>query len=156
MLAKAQGWIVQERPNHLAMLDAVSNGTYQVVQHWAGYQPLAVCLPQHPVIFAAEVLTNAGIALAYFMIPFALWRFLRNFPTLPFRSVWVMFVILILACGTSHLSRVLNLFLGGWTYWLDVVVCGVTLVASLGTAIGLLRHGRRIVLLTHDLLAVQR
>ena len=44
-------------------------------------------------IIAAEVVTNLGIALAYFLIPLALWRFLRGVEVLPFRSVLVMFVI---------------------------------------------------------------
>lgn len=131
------------------MLEAISQAAYHVAQNWAGYHPHAVCLLEDPAIIAAEVITNLGVALAYYMIPFALWRF----ETLPFRSVAIMFVIFIFACGTSHVTRVMSLFLGGWTYWLDVAVCLVTLVASLGTAIGLVRHGPRIVLLTGRLLA---
>jgi hypothetical protein len=138
------------------MLDAVSRATYAVVQGWGGYAPHAVCLLNDPAIIAAEVVTNLGIALAYYMIPFALWRFLREAPMLPFRSVAAMFLVFILACGTSHLTRVATLFFGGWTYWLDVAVCGVTLVASLGTAIGLMRHGPAIVTLTGRLLAQPR
>lgn len=135
------------------MLEAISQAAYHVAQNWAGYHPHAVCLLEDPAIIAAEVITNLGVALAYYMIPFALWRFARRFETLPFRSVAIMFVIFIFACGTSHVTRVMSLFLGGWTYWLDVAVCLVTLVASLGTAIGLVRHGPRIVLLTGRLLA---
>lgn len=138
------------------MLQAISDATYAIVQNWAGYHPHAVCLLEDPAIIAAEVITNVGIALAYFMIPFALWRFLRRLEVLPFRSVMVMFVIFILACGTSHLTRVATLFLGGWVYWLDAAVCAVTLIASLGTAIGLARHGPAIMLLTGRLLAQAR
>jgi hypothetical protein len=75
---------------------------------------------------------------------------------LPFRSVGLMFLVFIFACGTSHVTRVLTLFLGGWAYWLDAAVCTVTVIASLGTAIGLLRHGPRIAALTGRLLAEQR
>ena len=135
------------------MLEAISEATHGIVQGWAGYHPHAVCLLEDPAIIAAEVISNLGIALAYYMIPFALWRFARRFEALPFRSVATMFVIFILACGTSHVTRVMSLFLGGWTYWLDAAVCAVTLVASLGTAIGLVRHGPRIVALTGRLVA---
>lgn len=135
------------------MLETVSAWTYSIVQNWAGYQPHAVCLLDDPAIIAIEVVLNVGIALAYYLIPVALWRFVRKLPTLPFRSVSVMFLLFIFACGTSHLTRVLNLFLGGWTYWLDVAVCAVTLIASLGTAIGLVRHGPRILALTARILA---
>jgi hypothetical protein len=138
------------------MMEIVSAAAYRVAQDWGGYHPHVMCLIFDPAIIAAEVITNVGIAIAYFMIPVALWRFTRGQEALPFRSVWVMFVIFILACGTSHLTRVASLFLGGWVYWLDVAVCSVTLVASLGTAIGLVRHGPRIASLTGRLLLQQR
>jgi hypothetical protein len=138
------------------MLNGISDLTYAITQHWGGYQPHAVCLLEDPAIIAAEVLTNLGVALAYYTIPLVLWRFVRRFPTLPFRSVAVMFLVFILACGTSHLTRVLTLFIGGWAYWLDAAVCSVTVVASLATALGLLRHGPQIAVLTGRWLAVSR
>ena len=135
------------------MLQTIADATYEVVQNWGGYAPHAICLLQDPSIIATTVITNLGVAAAYFMIPFALWRFLRRPETLPFRSVLVMFLVFILACGTSHITKVMTLFLGGWTYWLDAAVCTVTLIASLGTAIGLMRHGRRIATLASRLIA---
>lgn len=138
------------------MLQTLATLTYDIAQNWGGYAPHALCLLYDPAILAVEVITNLGIALAYFLIPFALWRFLRRVDTLPFRSVWVMFVIFIFACGTSHITRVATLFLGGWTYWVDAAVCTVTLIASLGTAIGLIRHGPRIVEVTGRLLVAPR
>jgi hypothetical protein len=127
------------------MLEAAVRSAATIAGAWSGYHPHAVCLLEDPAIIAAEVVSNAGIALAYFMIPAALWRFARHLRgDLPFRSVWIMFMLFILACGTSHLTRILTLFVGGWAYWLDATVCAVTLVASLGTAVGLARHGPRI------------
>ena len=138
------------------MLDRFATRTYDIAQAWGGYAPHAICLLYDPAILAVEVVTNLGIALAYFAIPLALLRFLRGVDTLPFRSVLVMFVIFILACGVSHVTRVLTLFVGGWAYWADAAVCTVTLIASLGTAIGLIRHGPRIVAITGRLLAAAR
>jgi hypothetical protein len=135
------------------MLEALSSFTYEVAQNWGGYAPHGICLLYDPGIIAVEVVTNLGIALAYFMIPFAIWRFLRRAEMLPFRSVAVMFLVFILACGTSHLTRVATLFVGGGMYWIDAAVCTVTLVASLGTAFGLARHGPRIMTLTARVLA---
>lgn len=135
------------------MLQTIADLTYDLVQNWSGYAPHAICLLQDPAIIATQTVTNLGVAAAYFMIPFVLWRFLRRFETLPFRSVIIMFVIFILACGTSHVTKVMTLFLGGWAYWLDAAVCTLTLIASLGTAVGLLRHGRRIASLTGRLIA---
>ncbi|ONG42365.1 hypothetical protein BKE38_29545 [Pseudoroseomonas deserti] len=135
------------------MLDRIADAAYALAQHWGGMQPHAICLLQDPALLAVGVVTNIGVALAYFAIPLCLWRLLRQAALLPFRSVLVMFVIFILACGTSHLTKVLTLFLGGWAYWLDATACTVTLVASLATALGLLRHGRRIAGLAGRLLA---
>jgi hypothetical protein len=135
------------------MLDAIAQATYALVQGRTGLAPHAVCLLYDPLLIAAEVVTNTAIAFAYYMIPFILWRFVRHLPSLPFRSVVVMFLVFILACGTSHLTRVATLFIGGWTYWLDVAVCAVTVVASLGTAVGLVRHGPVIVSLAARRLA---
>jgi hypothetical protein len=129
------------------MLDAISRLTYDVVQAYGGYAPHAVCLLQDPAIIAIQVVTNLAIAAAYFMIPFSLARFVRLMPSLPFRSVVVMFLVFILACGTSHLTHIMTLFFGGWAYWVDSAVAAVTAVASLGTAIGLIRHGPSIVTL---------
>jgi hypothetical protein len=126
------------------MLDAIAQLTYDIVQGGSGFAPHAVCLLQDPAIIVVEVLSNLAIATAYFLIPLALWRFLRHLPTLPFRSVGIMFLVFILACGTSHLTRVMTLFVGGWAYWLDAAVCGLTAVASLGTGLLLARHGPQI------------
>jgi hypothetical protein len=138
------------------MLQSITDLTYVIAQNWGGYAPHAICLLYDPAIIAIEAVTNLGIAAAYFAIPFALWRFLRRAEALPFRSVGIMFLVFILACGTSHVTRVLTLFLGGWTYWLDAAVCTVTVIASLGTALGLLRHGPRIAGLTARLVADPR
>ncbi len=138
------------------MLTRIADLTYKIVQTWGGYAPHAVCLLNDPAIIAIDVVTNLGIALAYYMIPVALWRFLRQSDTIPFRSLLAMFVIFIFACGTTHITRVLTLFIGGWTYWLDAAVCALTLVASLGTAIGLVRHGPRIAGLAGRLIAHAR
>ncbi|MGG5812129.1 hypothetical protein [Falsiroseomonas sp. CW058] len=138
------------------MTEAISRLTYEIVQAWGGYAPHAICLLYDPAIIAVEVVTNLGVAMAYFAIPFAIWRFLRRVELLPFRSVMVMFLVFILACGTSHLTRVATLFLGGAAYWVDAAVCTVTMIASLGTAIGLMRHGPRIALIAGRLLAQPR
>jgi hypothetical protein len=139
----------------LSILGAVGDMVYDLVQGQSGYAPHAVCLLYDPAIIVAEVLTNLGVAAAYYVIPFAIWRFMRGLPSLPYRSVAVMFLVFILACGTSHVTRVLTLFFGGWAYWLDAAVCAVTVVASLGTAIGLMRHGPHIATTVGRLLAAR-
>lgn len=130
----------------MVLLDLVSALTYDWVQHSAGgLAPHAVCLLLEPAVIVNEVVTNLGIAAAYFLIPFAILRFLKGaHGVMPFRSVLVMFFVFILSCGLGHLTHLVTLFVGGWAYWLHAGVMQVTMVASIGTALGLLRHGRAI------------
>jgi hypothetical protein len=65
------------------MLQTVADLTHDIVQNWAGYAPHAICLLNDPAVIAVNVVTNLGIAAAYYVIPFALWRFLRQLETLP-------------------------------------------------------------------------
>ncbi|WP_419899063.1 hypothetical protein [Roseomonas sp. USHLN139] len=135
------------------MLDRVADAAYALAQYGGAMPPHAVCLLQDPALLALTAVTHLGVALAYFAIPLCLARLLRQTALLPFRSVLVMFVLFILACGASHLTKVLTLFVGGWAYWLDAAACSVTLIASLATALGLLRHGSEIAGLAGRLLA---
>jgi hypothetical protein len=47
------------------------------------------------------------IFLAYFLIPVALVRFVRQRPDLPYRGTMVLFGAFIYACGTTHLIDII-------------------------------------------------
>jgi hypothetical protein len=83
-----------------------------------------------------HVVSDSIIALAYYTIPVGLVYFIRKRPDVPFDWIFVMFATFILACGTTHLMGIWNI----WNpdYWLSGVVKVVTAAASIGTAITLI------------------
>lgn len=101
------------------------------------YSPHGYCLLWQPELIWTHVISNALIAVAYFSIPFALIRFVRQRPDITFGWMIWLFAMFILACGTSHLMAIWNLWHGD--YGLEVVVMAITAAASLPTAILLWR-----------------
>jgi len=94
--------------------------------------PHGHCYLWRPDILWLNVLSDAGIALAYFSIPILLYYFLKKRPDVPFRPVLYIFSIFILACGITHL-------LGIWTVWhgdygIHGVAKMVTALVSVATA----------------------
>jgi signal transduction histidine kinase/ActR/RegA family two-component response regulator len=103
----------------------------------AGFMPHGMCYQWQPGILALHVIADALIALAYFSIPFTLLYFVRRRKDLEFNWIYVCFAVFIIACGLTHLMEV-------WTvwepvYWLSGGVKAVTALASVPTAILLVR-----------------
>ena len=97
------------------------------------FMPHVYCLRDGPVV-ALHAASDGLIALSYFLIPVALTRRRRD---LPFRWAYVLFGVFILACGVTHALSIVTL----WhpVYRLEGMVKAFTAVASLGTAIVLVR-----------------
>lgn len=104
-------------------------------------EPHAICLSPEPLLILLLVIFNAGIALAYFIIPFAMLLYFRvgRPPTMVY-----LFAVFILGCGGTHVMQVATMYIGGFDYWLETFVCGVTFIASIGTAIVLVTEGPRL------------
>ncbi|AOR73172.1 hypothetical protein BBJ41_37155 [Burkholderia stabilis] len=79
------------------------------------------------------MVADAIIALSYYSIPVALWIFARRRTDLPFSWLFLMFAVFILACGTTHLISILDIWQP--VYWLDASVKTLTAAASLATAV---------------------
>ena len=102
-----------------------------------GFMPHGMCYQWQPGILALHVIADALIALAYFSIPFTLLFFVRRRKDLQFNWIYVCFAVFIIACGLTHLMEI-------WTvwepvYWLSGGVKAVTALASVPTAILLVR-----------------
>src|SRR5580700_7192818 len=102
-----------------------------------GFMPHGMCYQWQPGILALHVIADSLIALAYFSIPFTLLYFVRRRRDLQFTWMFVCFAVFIIACGTTHLMEI-------WTvwepvYWLSGAVKAVTALASVPTAILLVR-----------------
>jgi PAS domain S-box-containing protein len=79
-----------------------------------------------------HVISDGLIALSYYCIPVVLIYFIRKNRDIPFNRIFWMFGTFILACGTTHLIEIWNVWHGD--YLLAGVVKGITAAVSLITA----------------------
>jgi PAS domain S-box-containing protein len=101
------------------------------------FMPHGYCYLWNMNLVWLHVISDSLIALAYLSIPITLVYFIRKRRDLPFNWVFVCFGVFILACGATHLMEVWNLWHAD--YWLSGGVKAVTAVASVATAILLVR-----------------
>jgi PAS domain S-box-containing protein len=101
------------------------------------FRPHGYCYLWNPGLVWLNVCSDLLIALAYFTIPAILVWFIRKRRDLPFGWMFALFGAFIVACGMTHVMEVWNLWHA--QYWLAGAIKGVTAVASIGTAILLVR-----------------
>ena len=93
--------------------------------------PHGFCYLWDPRIVWLHVISDALIALSYYCIPVILVYFIRKNRDRPFNRVFWMFAAFIVACGTSHLMEVWNVWHG--SYLVSGVVKAITAVVSVVT-----------------------
>jgi len=101
------------------------------------FMPHGHCYLWNPGLIRLHVISDFLIAAAYFSIPFTLINFVRRRKDLPFRWMFICLGIFIVACGLTHVMAI-------WTiwrpyYWLSGLVKAVTALASVPTAVLLIR-----------------
>ncbi len=101
------------------------------------FMPHGYCYLWNPGLVWLHVISDGLIALAYFVIPFVLLHFARKRRDLPFNWMFVAFGVFIVACGLTHLMEIWNLWHA--EYWLAGVIKAITAVASVPTAVLLIR-----------------
>jgi two-component sensor histidine kinase len=94
--------------------------------------PHGHCYLWLPALVWLHVGTDALIALAYYIMPIFLISFVRKRSDLPFHWMFLMFGAFIIACGTTHVMSVWNLWYP--TYWLSGGIKAGTAAVSLATA----------------------
>ena len=101
------------------------------------FMPHGHCYLWRPGVVWLHVVSDAIIALAYTAIPFALLYFVRRRRDLPYHWMFLCFGLFIVACGATHYLEIVTL----WEplYWLSGAVKAVTALASLPTAVLLVR-----------------
>ena len=97
------------------------------------YEPHGYCLLWNPGLIWTHVISDLLIAAAYFSIPLALVSLIRRRKDLEFSGVFLLFAVFILACGTTHILSVWNLWHGD--YGVEAVVKAITAAASVPTAL---------------------
>ncbi|MCA9792080.1 MAG: hypothetical protein KC910_09810 [Candidatus Eremiobacteraeota bacterium] len=88
-------------------------------------------------MLALHVISDGLTALAYFSIPWLLFKLVQERKDLPFQNLFHLFAAFIMACGTTHLMAI-------WTmwkpdYWLEGWVKAATGIVSAVTAVVLHR-----------------
>ena len=96
------------------------------------FMPHGYCYLWDPRILWLNVISDGLITLSYYAIPVILIYFIRKNRNLPFNRIFWMFGTFILACGTTHLMEIWNVWHG--SYMLAGVVKGATAAVSVVTA----------------------
>jgi len=96
------------------------------------FTPHGYCYLWDPGMVWLHVISDGLIALSYYCIPLILIYFIRKNRDLPFNRIFWMFGTFILACGTTHLMEIWNVWHGN--YLLAGVVKGITALVSVITA----------------------
>lgn len=102
-----------------------------------GTLPHGFCYQWNPALIWLHVVSDILIALAYFSIPIVLLQFVKKRRDLPFHWMFVCFAVFIAACGSTHLAEVWTLWVP--SYWLSGGIKVITALASLPTAVFLVR-----------------
>jgi PAS domain S-box-containing protein len=95
------------------------------------FMPHGTCYLWEPRILWLHVLSDGLIALSYYCIPLILLYFIRKNRELPFHRVFWMFATFILACGTTHLIEIWNVWHA--SYLLAGMMKAITAAVSLMT-----------------------
>ncbi|WP_434673102.1 sensor histidine kinase [Pseudomonas sp. R1-15] len=101
------------------------------------FMPHGHCYLWRPDLLWTNVIADSLITLSYVSIPFTLIYFINKRKDVPFDWMLTAFGVFILACGTSHVMEILTI----WQpyYWLSALVKVITAIASVITAILLIR-----------------
>ncbi len=83
-------------------------------------------------LMALHALSDGAIALSYYSIPFTLLYFVRRRKDLQFHWVFICFAAFVLACGTTHLMEIWNIWHAN--YWLSGFIKAFTALVSVPTA----------------------
>jgi PAS domain S-box-containing protein len=99
--------------------------------------PHGMCYLWRPDVLALHIGSDLLIALAYFTIPFTLLYFVRKRRDLEFNWMFVCFAVFIVACGATHLMEIWVIWQPD--YWLSGLIKAITALASVPTAILLVK-----------------
>jgi len=94
--------------------------------------PHGFCYLWDPRIVWLHVISDGLITLSYYSIPLILIYFIRKNRDLPFNRIFWMFGTFILACGTTHLMEIWNVWHG--SYLVAGVIKAITAAVSVVTA----------------------
>ncbi|HWZ84405.1 MAG TPA: PAS domain S-box protein [Terriglobales bacterium] len=97
------------------------------------FMPHGYCYLWDPTVLWVNVISDLLITLSYYCIPIVLVYFIRKNRDLPFNRIFWMFGTFILACGTTHLMEVWNVWHGSYVLAgaIKVITAAVSVVTAL-------------------------
>ena len=101
------------------------------------FMPHGGCYLWTQSLILLHTLSDGAIGLAYFTIPIILLYFVRRRQDLKFKWIFVLFAAFVMACGTTHLMEIWNIWHAD--YWLAGFVKAFTALVSVGTTILLVK-----------------
>ena len=99
------------------------------------YIPHGHCYLWKTPLVSLHILSDAFIAIAYYLIPLFLIYFIRQGQNIQFKNILILFSAFILSCGTTHVLEIVTLWQP--VYWLSGSVKAITAIISLYTAFAL-------------------
>ena len=105
--------------------------------------PHGHCFFWQPSLVWLYVVSDSLIAAAYFSIPITLYYFIRRRPDVKLRGIILMFAAFILACGSTHLVSVWDIWHS--TYRLEGLLKAATAALSVATAFVVIRLGPSVI-----------
>jgi len=101
------------------------------------FMPHGHCYLWKPEIVWMNVVGDSIIIVAYYSIPIILtYLVYKSKGRIPFNTLFVLFSIFILACGTTHLMEIINIWKSH--YVLAGIIKVITAISSILTALALL------------------
>ncbi len=110
---------------------------FQRIFYHGPFMPHGHCYLWTPGLLWLHVISDALIVFSYFSIPITLIYFVRKRQDMRFGWMFVCFAVFIVACGTTHLMEIWNVWHGN--YWTAGGVKAITAMASVPTAFLLTR-----------------
>jgi PAS domain S-box-containing protein len=101
------------------------------------FMPHGHCYFWTKSLVALHAASDALIVLAYYSIPLTLIYYVRRRKDIMFNWIFVCFAVFIMACGTTHLLEIWNIWHAN--YWLSGSIKAITAIASVPTAILLVK-----------------
>jgi diguanylate cyclase (GGDEF)-like protein len=99
-----------------------------------GLMPHGTCFLWDPWLTSLHVISDLGVAIAYFSIPLLLYLN-RDHIEAPMRPLLLLFAAFILSCGIGHSLKIWNIWHA--SYWLEGGWTAITAAISLYTALQL-------------------
>jgi hypothetical protein len=107
-----------------------------------GFMPHGNCYLWSPSLIGLHAGSDLIIAVSYYSIPLLLMAFVRRKTEFRFSWIFVCFATFILACGTTHLMQIWNIWHSD--YFVEGYIKALTAAISAFTAVLLVRYMPRI------------